>query len=51
MISFANQLLTYYVSTISCMYVNLYRGGDVINVMAGIVEELGDRFVRDDIEW
>jgi hypothetical protein len=31
--------------------VSIYRAGDIVTVLAGLVEELGDRFGRDDVEW
>lgn len=30
---------------------NIYRGGKSITVLAGIAEELGEYFVREDVEW
>ena len=30
---------------------SIYRNGDLITVLAGLVEELGDRFSREDVEW
>lgn len=30
---------------------NIYRGGKIVTVLAGIAEELGEYFVREDAEW
>lgn len=30
---------------------NIYRGGKIVTVLAGIAEELGEYFVKEDAEW
>ena len=30
---------------------NIYRGGNCETVLAGIAEELGEYFTREDVEW
>ena len=30
---------------------NIYKGGKSVTVLAGIAEELGEYFVREDVEW
>lgn len=31
--------------------ISVYRGGETIQVIAALEDELGERFTKDDFEW
>lgn len=39
------------VDRVTLPIITMYKGGDTVTVLAGIAEELGEHFKKEDVEW